>query len=287
MSISTGAPAKPLAEGSPVAADAVKRYGVAGDPVSHSLSPQIHDAAYAALGINADYQRLPIPPPLFAETVRALPSSGFCGINVTIPHKRAALELADTASVAATEIGAANTLSFRDGKIAADNTDAPGMLAALDMDPAGMTALVLGAGGTARAALWALTNAGASAHVWNRTASRAGLLAEEFGARHASNPEEVLRPGIVVNTTAVGMDAAATEESACADLKLDLSLLANDAVVVDFVYRAGGSPLTKAARARGLRTVGGEELLVRQAALSFEIWFARSAPLDAMRAALG
>ncbi|MBI4897174.1 MAG: shikimate dehydrogenase [Actinobacteria bacterium] len=264
----------------------MRRYGVAGDPVSHSLSPRIHNAAYAALGLNADYQRLPIPPPLFAETVKALPRSGFSGINVTIPHKRAALELADTATAAAKEIGAANTLSFRHGKIAADNTDAPGMLAALEVDPAGMTALVLGAGGTARAAIWALKNAGATIHVWNRTARRAELLAEEFGVRPAGDPGDVPRPEIIVNTTAVGMDHAATEESACVDLRLILSALEDQTIIVDFVYRAGGSPLTRAARSRGLRTVEGEELLVRQAALSFEIWFERAAPLNAMRSAL-
>ncbi len=273
-------------EDSLVAAEAFRRFGVAGDPVSHSLSPRIHNAAYAALGLNADYQRLPISPPLFAETVKALPRSGFSGINVTIPHKRAALELADTASAAAREIGAANTLSFSNDEIVADNTDAPGMLAALGVDPVGKTALVLGAGGTARAALWALCGAGASVYVWNRTARRAELLADEFGARHAGSPENVSRPEIVVNTTAVGMDAEATEQSACADLKLNLSALEERAVVVDFVYRTGGSPLARAARARGLRTIEGEELLVRQAALSFEIWFGRAAPLDAMRAAL-
>jgi shikimate dehydrogenase len=269
-----------------VAAETVRRFGVAGDPVSHSLSPRIHNAAYEALGLSADYQRLPIPPPLFAETVTALPDSGFNGINVTIPHKRAALELADKATPATRAIGAANTLSFDDGEITADNTDAPGMLAALQMDPAGKTALVLGAGGTARAALWALTGAGASVFIWNRTARRAELLAAEFGARMVENPADVSRPEIIVNTTAVGMDAAATEESACADLRLDLSVLGDQAVVVDFVYRSGGSPLTLAARSRGLSTVSGEELLVRQAALSFEIWFKRDAPLDAMRAAL-
>ncbi|MBK5231338.1 MAG: shikimate dehydrogenase, partial [Thermoleophilia bacterium] len=146
------------------------RYGVAGDPVGHSRSPAIHQAAYAALGIVADYQLLPLPTPLFAQTVRALPESGFRGINVTIPHKRAALELATSASDAATAIGAANTLTFEHGKIRADNTDAPGMLAALETEPRGKTVLVLGAGGTARAVLWALAAAGATTLVWNRTA---------------------------------------------------------------------------------------------------------------------
>lgn len=259
---------------------------MAGDPVGHSLSPQIHNAAYAALAIDADYQRLPLPTPLFAETVRALPGSGFAGINVTIPHKRAALELADDATDAAMSIGAANTLSFSGGKIFAANTDAPGMIAALETDLTDKAVLVLGAGGTARAALWALTNAGARATVWNRTAERARLLAAEMHADTIASPADAPSPEIIVNTTAVGMDDAATPQSVCGSLSIDLATMSEDTVIVDFVYRSGGSPLTIAARGRGMRVIDGEELLVRQAALSFEIWFGRPAPLDAMRAAL-
>lgn len=273
-------------ESNQVAADRPHRYGVAGDPVGHSLSPQIHRAAYAALAIEADYQRLPLPAPLFNETVRALPESGFAGINVTIPHKHAALELADHATDAATAIGAANTLSFIGGKIYAANTDAPGMIAALQTELTGKTVLVLGAGGTARAALWAVTNAGARAAVWNRTAQRARLLAKEMHADAVSSPADAPSPEIIVNTTAVGMHADATPESVCESLYIDLATLSKDTVIVDFVYRGGGSPLTLAARNHGLRVVDGEELLVRQAALSFEIWFGIPAPLDAMRAAL-
>src|SRR5213078_707921 len=109
------------------------------------------------------------PPALFAETVRALPASGFRGANVTIPHKHAALALADEATPSARAIGAANTLSFAGGRINADNTDAPGLIDALPFDPAGRTAVVLGAGGSARAVVWALLDAGAAeVLVWNR-----------------------------------------------------------------------------------------------------------------------
>ena len=131
--------------------------GVCGWPVAHSRSPQMHNAALAAVGL-ADwrYLRLPLPPELFEETVRALPAAGFRGVNVTIPHKEAALAVADEASDAARAIGAANTLTFEDGAIKADNTDAPGLLAALGEPVAGRRALVLGAGGSGRAAAWAL-----------------------------------------------------------------------------------------------------------------------------------
>src|SRR3954464_2735710 len=142
---------------------------VAGWPVSHSRSPAMHNAAFAALGMDDWlYTRLPLAPELFAETVRALPESGYRGINVTIPHKQAAPALADSASDAARQIGAANTLTFADGAIEADNTDAQGFLDALGESLAGRSVLVLGAGGAARAVVWAAREAGASeVMVWN------------------------------------------------------------------------------------------------------------------------
>jgi shikimate dehydrogenase len=145
----------------------MKRLGVLGWPVSHSRSPRMHNAALARLGLKEwHYQRLPVPPEVFEETVRGLPAAGFVGANVTIPHKEAALALAGEATDAARAIGAANTLSFAaDGTIAAANTDAPGFLAALagiDQSPAGQTALVLGAGGSARAVAYGLREAGAA-----------------------------------------------------------------------------------------------------------------------------
>src|SRR6188472_1529447 len=124
----------------------------------------MHNAALAAVGLRDwRYQHLPLPPALFAETVRALPTAGFRGVNVTVPHKEAALAVADAASGPARAIGAANTLTFEpDGTIHADNTDAPGLLAALPRSPADRSALVVGAGGAARAAVWALREAGAA-----------------------------------------------------------------------------------------------------------------------------
>src|SRR4051812_10783338 len=142
------------------------------------------NAAYAALGLDWHYVKLPVPPELFERTVQALPGSGYRGANVTIPHKLAALALADSASHAARAIGAANTLTFADDGIEAENTDAGGFLAALGESPKGRTALVLGAGGAARAVVWALVEAGASeVAIWNRTSERAEELANAFGAR--------------------------------------------------------------------------------------------------------
>ena len=169
--------------------------GVCGWPVAHSRSPQMHNAALAAAGLTGwRYLRLPLPPEVFAETVRALPAAGFRGVNVTIPHKHAALALADAASDAARAIGAANTLTFEDGAIVADNTDAPGLLAALGEPVAGRRALVLGAGGAGRAAAWALASAGADVAVWNRTPERARVLAAELGVRAVEGSERGRHP---------------------------------------------------------------------------------------------
>jgi shikimate dehydrogenase len=184
------------------------RLGVLGWPVAHSRSPAMHNAALRALGMDGwRYQALPVPEELFAETVRALGAVGFAGVNVTIPHKQAALALADRASDAARAIGAANTLTFSpDGAIAAENTDAPGLIAVLEQLvglPADPSVLVLGAGGSARAAVWALREAGArEISVWNRTPERAAALARDLGVRAvgATAPAELL-----VNCTSVGL----------------------------------------------------------------------------------
>ena len=164
--------------------------GVLGFPVAHSRSPAMMGAAFRELGLDWRYFKLPVPPQLFAETVRALPASGYLGANVTIPHKVAAHYLADELAPAAAAIGAANTLTFRDDRIEADNTDAAGFLDALGRSPAGARVLVLGAGGAARAVVWALREAGAAAvMVWNRTPERAADLARELGV-----PVDVIEP---------------------------------------------------------------------------------------------
>ena len=165
------------------------RLGVVGWPVAHSRSPAMHNAALQAVGLSDwRYQRLPVAPELLLETVRALPGAGFVGANVTIPHKQAALALADEATDAARAIGAANTLTFAPGgAVAADNTDAPGLLAALgDLRPERV--LILGAGGSARAAAYALAQAGAAVAVWNRTPERARALAADLGVHGGRRP---------------------------------------------------------------------------------------------------
>jgi shikimate dehydrogenase len=257
--------------------------GVLGFPVGHSRSPAMMKAAFGKLGLDWRYVKLPVPPERFAETVRALPGSGYRGANVTIPHKLAAHELADDLSEAARAIGAANTLVFEDGRIVADNTDAGGLLDALG-EPVPATALVLGAGGAGRAAVWALREAGAQVAVWNRTAERAEALAADLGARHVARPEPA---ELVVNATSVGLEGAdgADDPGAAVAETLGLADLPAPRVLVELVYGAGPTPLSRWAAARGVRTVHGLEVLVRQGARSFERWTNGPAPLEVMRRA--
>jgi shikimate dehydrogenase len=256
----------------------------------------MHMAAFAALGIDGwRYQRLPVPPALLAETLLALPAAGFVGASVTIPHKQAALALADRASSAASEIGAANTLSFRaDGEIEAENTDAPGLVAALEqaLEATGeaapslpeLSVLVLGAGGSARAAVWGLRKAGVrELALWNRTRTRAEEVVRELGGRVLARPEPA---DVLINCTSVGLErtpGAAGESEALAQLGLTRDRLRKYSYVVDLVYGASETPLLAAARRLGARTLDGIEVLVRQGALSFELWTGVAAPLEAMR----
>jgi shikimate dehydrogenase len=238
----------------------------------------MHNAAYAELGLDWHYVKLPVPPELFEETVRALPGSGYRGANVTIPHKAAALALADSATPEAAAIGAANTLTFAPEGIEAHNTDAGGFLAALGEPPRGARALVLGAGGAARAVVWALLDAGAAeVTVWNRTRERARELAVELGATATDSPGPA---DILVNTTSVGLEAG----DAADVLPLDAAWSPH--VVVDMAYSAAGpTPVERWGAQRGARVVDGLEILVRQGALSFTRWTGREPSLDTMRGA--
>ena len=248
--------------------------GVLGFPVAHSRSPAMMNAAFATLGLDWRYVKLPVPPERFDETARALAASGYRGANVTIPHKLAARALADEVTPAAAAIGAANTLSFEEGRVLADNTDAGGLLDALGGELRGRSALVLGAGGAGRAAVWALREAGAEVAVWNRTPERARTLAADFGVGHAARPARAV--DVLVNATSLGLHGE--------DLPSELGL-EPAALVADLVYGHEPTALCRWAESTGARVVGGLEVLVRQGARSLELWTGRPAPLDAMRQA--
>ncbi|WP_354697481.1 Shikimate dehydrogenase (NADP(+)) [Paraconexibacter sp. AEG42_29] len=259
----------------------MRRLGVLGWPVAHSRSPAMHTAALAQMGLGEgwSYQRLPVPPELFAETVRGLPGAGFVGANVTIPHKEAALALADTATPAARAIGAANTLSFSaEGAIHADNTDAPGLIATLPWPVRGRTAVVLGAGGSARGVAWALRDAGAAdVAVWNRSPQRAQRLAADLDVRAV---EVIGSADLLVNCTSVGLHDVSTTFK---ELPLSADAINEYSCLVDLVYRDGDTALIGAARDREVSVVDGLEILVHQGALSLEAWTGVRAPIDAMR----
>ncbi len=275
---------------------AVKRLAVLGHPVSHSRSPAMQSAALDALGLSPEwsYGAIDLDAAEFDDRVRALPGEGYVGANVTIPHKEAALSVADQASEAASEIGAANTLSFGgDGTIRADNTDAPGLLAALPEPVEKRSVLILGAGGSARAAAWALASVGASVSVWNRTAKRAEELVRDLaeagaetvtGGRLASVGSDRARAAsfdLIVNCTAIGM----ADEDPFEDLPLDPDRLGPGVAVVDLVYAGSESRLVREARARGTTAIDGLEVLVRQGAESLRLWTGMDPPLDVMREA--
>lgn len=255
----------------------------------------MHSAALRELGLGDEYsyEAIEVDPDGFAAFVRRMEAEGFAGANVTIPHKETALLAADDASPAAEQIGAANTLSFSGGRIAAENTDAVGLIAALGaagFDPAGSRALVLGAGGAGRAAAWALNDAGAEVVVANRTRERAARLAAEFGVEPAGLGERRLSEfDLLVNTTAVGLGARKDSPGDGVDLK-KIGLGADDLhdrlMVVDMAYGPAETELVAAATARGLRVIDGTEILVRQGAASFEIWTGAAPPLETMRQAV-
>jgi shikimate dehydrogenase len=258
------------------------RLGVLGWPVAHSRSPQIQNAALADVGLGHwRYQLLPVPPALFEETVRALPAVGFRGVNVTIPHKQAARALADAPTDSVRAIGAANTLTFDDdGGIEADNTDAPALIAALPFPISGRTALVLGAGGSARAAVWALLTAGAAeVRVWSRRPERARAMTDELGGVPVQGAAAA---DLLVNCTPVGMNG---DPAAFKLFPLAADEISMYACVADFVYSEVVTPLAQAATARGVPLVDGLDLLVGQGALSFERFTGRQAPLEVMREA--
>jgi shikimate dehydrogenase len=248
--------------------------GVLGFPVGHSRSPLMMNAAFAELGLDWRYLKLPVPPVRFDETVRALPGSGYRGANVTIPHQLAAHDLADELSDAARAIGAVNTLTFHEeGRIAGDNTDAGGLLDALG-EPLPSTALVLGAGGAGRAASWALAQKGVEVTVWNRTPERAAELAADLGVTASERPGPA---ELLVNATSVGLRSTDS---------LDGLPLVDAKVVVDLVYGGAQTPFARWADERGARVVDGLEVLVRQGARSLELWTGREPPVDSMRRAV-
>jgi shikimate dehydrogenase len=253
-------------------------------PAKHSLSPVMHNAALAQLGIAACYEARDVKPENLRDALEELRGSSVWGVNLSIPHKQMALEMVDSMSVEARAIGAINTVVHRDGKLHGLNTDAPGFMRSLEdagVNVRGCDVVVLGAGGAARGVCWALKQAGAKIAVWNRTPERARELAKEFKLE-AFLTDDLLSNAIegssgLVNTTSVGLENP--DESPIAG-----DLFPND-WVCDIVYRPLETKLLRNAREHGIKTVDGLGMLVHQGALALEAWTGRDVKPEVMRQA--
>ncbi len=265
--------------------DGIALAGVIGSPIAHSRSPCLHGHWLSRYAIAGHYVPLEVAPKDLADVLRALPRMGFRGVNATIPHKEAALALADRATERAARIGAANTLTFdADGALQADNTDGYGFIENLRQsepgwDAAAGPAAVFGAGGAARAVVASLLDAGApELRIANRSRERAQALRDTFGPAVTVVDWDdadalVADAATVVNTTSRGM----TGQPA---LRLPAAKLAPGALVTDLVYTPLQTPFLADAAGRGLRTVDGLGMLLHQAVPGFEAWFGRRPEVD-------
>ena len=254
--------------------------GVFGHPVTHSRSPRLHGFWLQRYGIDGAYIPLGVAPSGFAAAVRALVNLGFRGANVTIPHKLAAFEICDAVAPFARRAGAVNTLIFRDGRIEGSNTDGFGFLESIREAAPGWRAdagpaVLLGAGGAARAIAAALLDAGVPrVTLVNRTAAKAEALARDLGGPiHVADRPPLEDAALLVNTTSLGMQGQP-------GLEVDLAPLPASAVVADIVYVPLETRLLAAARARGLIAVDGLGMLLHQARPGFEAWFGVAPQVD-------
>lgn len=260
-------------------------FGIIGAPVEHSLSPVMHNAAFAHLGVNGVY--VPMRPSDLADGFRGLRSLGFTGVSVTVPFKVAIMDFLDAIDPVARKIGAVNTLLFERTKSGmyckGSNTDWLGSNQALAeaLDPAGRTILIIGAGGAARAVGFGLIEAGATVLITNRTESKGRELAAQLNCRFVSPGElAAVQADALINTTSVGM-APHTEAMPIAP-----ELLPHFPVVMDIVYAPLETRLLREAAVRGCRTIDGLKMLQYQGAAQFALWTGREAPHAVMRQAL-
>jgi shikimate dehydrogenase len=262
---------------------------VVGWPIAHSRSPLIHRFWLKRHGIDGDYRAEAVPPEAIAAFLTAFSERGYSGGNVTVPHKEAAFRTCATLTPVARHLGAVNTLWLEDDTLCGDNTDAIGFAANLDDNVkawrTGVTALVLGAGGSARAVVQALLDAGyRSIVVANRTPSRAEALAGQLGpAVQAAGLEAIATAlpasDLVVNTTSAGLSGETP-------LSIDWSLARKDAIATDLTYVPLVTPFLSAAAGHGLKIVDGLGMLLHQAVPGFERWFGVRPAVDAELRAL-
>lgn len=261
-------------------------FGILGNPVAHSLSPAMHNAAFRARGLNAVY--VPLPTSELEMAFAGIKALGFSGISVTVPHKVAIMPLLDAIDPVAQKIGAVNTLLFKhkaDGRLQCTgvNTDWIGANQALAeaIRLSGTSVLILGAGGAARAIGFGLCEAGAQIFIHNRNQAKGEHLAAQLGCLYLTATElRDLRADVLINATSVGMQPKADA------LPLEADLLSNFQVVMDIVYAPLETRLLQEAAARGCKTVPGSNMLLYQATAQWQLWLGEEPPVDVMRAAL-
>ena len=271
----------------------LRRMGVIGYPLGHSVSPAFQQAALDHYGLKMTYERWETPPERAEWRFGGLRPKDVLGANVTVPYKEFAFRFVDDLDETARRIGAVNTIVNIGGRLTGYNTDAPGFLRAVrddaGFDPAGRPALVLGAGGAARAVAFALAEAGAAPiFIANRTAERADALAEAVRAEMTDASVETVPWGkvlaesrLIVNATTMGMSHGGAE----GESPLSAERIPPASLVVDLVYNPETTPLLEAAKAAGASTLGGLPMLIYQGAEAFEMWVGRKAPIDVMKAA--
>lgn len=272
-------------------------YGIFGHPVSQSLSPAMHNAAFGHLGLDCVYLAFDVDPRNVDEAVSSIRALGLCGVNVTIPHKQSVMAGLDEIAPEASMVGAVNTIVNEDGRLKGYNTDVSGVLRALDSElgfvPRDKNVFIVGAGGAARAVIVAMCTGGArSVAIANRTPLKAQELSEEFSpgfgdvgfsAAALGDAERVARlmeqADIVINCSSAGMGDI---EPLC----LPLDLLGENCMVYDLVYKPPVTPLVGDSRALGLRAESGLGMLLYQGVDAFELWTGEDAPVEVMRGAL-
>lgn len=262
-----------------------------GDPVRHSLSPAIHNAAFAALGLDWVFVALEVAAGEIAPALRGVRALGIDGLSVTMPHKHAVIHLVDRLTPAAEALGAVNCVAREGTMLVGDNTDGAGFVDALradeGFDPSGCRAVVIGAGGAARAVTHALAGAGAAeVVVVNRTRDRAEAAAALAGtAGRVGEAADVGLADLVVNATPVGMPRIGPDGAGVEEMPVAADDLRRGQMIVDLVYAPPVTPLLRAAREQGATAVNGVGMLVHQAGHAFRRWTAQEPPLAAMSAA--
>ena len=265
-----------------------KHYAVIGDPIQHSLSPWMHRAGYAAMGIDAEYQRFHVEPGYLAEAVDGLCALGFSGWNVTLPHKETIIPFLDTLTPQAARAGAVNTVKIHEGQRMGHNTDGDGLVRSLQGDLnefKGKKAVLLGAGGAAKGIALALAAQGLQIHILNRTPEKATVLVDLIKKWGGTATSGEFAPGdwkeevdLLVQTTSVGLHGE--------PFPFSLEGISERALVVDIIFNPRETAFLREGKKLGCRTLNGLGMLLHQGALAWEFWLGGQAPIEAMQRGL-